>query len=520
MFKPRPMPPNQNGPLAYLPPEVWLNILTMLASMDLPHLWVAAKVCSAWRHLAFDNSLWKQLYFKFWKVREDADAILAAKVAAADGEMHTGFKYFLRNATNLPTPATSKDSSFLAKVDWYRMYGARFALEHRWHATDKLPSQYDGKPSFFSRLEQGPRSELTLPSHFQPPETFCVENAPVDDVKRTIYTVEIDDGADSEGRTWCWLNDEDSMSLPILSSQLSSTSASTSPCRRIRATPDCPLIISGSRDCSIRIWDSHTQNRIFEGKGHIGSVLRVRLDGHRGRLYSSGSDGRVIVWDYICMMSFDCRESSVNEAILHVLEHPAKVLDIVVGEECIVTCCMDGLARVYSKEDYRLLMVHSHGKAINGACIPARTPDEVVTISSDNVVSRWQLKSGNTVLSESKGAEVPTCVSFIDHHRILGSAQGEIFVQNDSDEIIWSGHAGIIRALAVNQDRRVVVSAGHDGRTHLWRIGEHTPVFTLRRSPYGLLCVATSMSKIATGGKNGAICIRDFGDGLDTSIFA
>lgn len=509
------------GPLSRLPPEVLLIILTALGSLDVFELWTAARVCKAWRHLAFDNSLWKHLYFQFWRVRDDAELILAGKVAATNGDLHAAFPYFLRAARDSHSLGSQDVSSHLGQVDWYRLYAARFVLEHRWHAIDKPPSQLDQRllpwsaPGYGHGHETDPRTRI--PSEFQPPESFCLEKNS-EEVKRAIYTAEIDDGADAHGTPWRWVSTESFKPYGA---------APTAATPSLRATPQCPRIISGARDRSVRIWDGDTCALLFEATGHTASVLRLRLDGHEGRLYTAGSDGKVIVWDYVRMVSRHRVKVQPEDVILHVIQHPDRVLDIVIGAAHIVTCCMDGVARVFSKDGYCQTASHNHERAINGACFPddPGASGQVITASSDKMLARWRVDSGAGVKDPFQLEHVPTSVAYGRGCLFLGSSQGAVLVQSGRDskqQHEWAGHQGIIRALAVSPDRGIVVSAGHDGRTFLWRIGEsgHTPVFTLRRSPYGLLCVSASVAKVVTGGKNGALCIRDFGDGLDTSIFA
>jgi F-box and WD-40 domain protein 1/11 len=57
------------------------------------------------------------------------------------------------------------------------------------------------------------------------------------------------------------------------------------------------LIVSGSNDCKIKVWDAHTGACVRTLVGHTALVRALAFDPQAGRLVSAGYDRTVKVWD-------------------------------------------------------------------------------------------------------------------------------------------------------------------------------------------------------------------------------
>ena len=282
-----------------------------------------------------------------------------------------------------------------------------------------------------------------------------------------------------------------------------------------------PVAVSGSRDHTIMIWDIETKQPLSRWKGHAGSVLCIRIAGDR--LLSGSSDGHMLVWDYKEMLSRTEGGSvpqEVNLPIIKKIKHPWSVLDIHFDEKRIVTCCRDGIVRIWSPDTYEQILTYkAHHSPVNSGRLCG---DQIVTIAGNNTIHVWDVNTGKTALA-LMSEEGPACVLFEEGCLIVGTKQPAMLVWDAATGDLkqeWKGHEELVRALAFDKHKKIIASAGYDGRVKLWRLGEEKCFMTLQRHQDQVLDVAIGVSRIFTVGKEAVVCARDFGVGLDTSLFA
>ncbi|KDN52139.1 WD40 repeat-like protein [Tilletiaria anomala UBC 951] len=528
-----------------LPPELAFSVLLHLKSPS--EILNVSLVCKSWYVMATDNIIWKAAFEaqESWTLRSDANELLEKRAldpsskpfpyymdetsrgrragwaarpslqawrtddASSDSDRLLGdhepaseytvfldglgddsadvtYDYFVRNERydtsnpstpagvrraaqrGLATPSTVALTSspvripaarkqHLARLDWRKLYAARLVLDQRWQG--KSPSN-DGKP-------------------FLPPYTYLIGH------EDAIYCVANDEAEDSgtNGR-----------------------------------------IVTGSRDHTIKIWSCDTKSCIRTWRGHSGSVLCIRLE--NDRLYTGSSDGLMIVWDYSQLVAplSDDRDPQIAETkdlpIVSRVSHPWSVLDIDFNEKHLITCCRDGCVRVWNKKDFSCILCYSpHCSPVNSGRLCG---DRIVTIAGNNSVHLWDVTTGDTIRA-FQTEHGPACVLFVEGLIIVGTKDPLMYawdVETGELQHSWQGHEELVRALAYDSRRKLIASAGYDGRVKLWRSDSEQPVLTLQRHQDQVLDVALGVSRIITVGKERSVCVRNFGHGLDTTLFA
>jgi WD40 repeat protein len=200
------------------------------------------------------------------------------------------------------------------------------------------------------------------------------------------------------------------------------------------------VLVSGSADASIIVWDVETGKRLHTLKGHTRGILALAVDPLEEDkdgviVWSAGSDREIRRWRIglesakeipstedlpspliahetsVDSLLFDsdgdlwtasadktvkCLSRSQNFASDTSLEHPDFVRDVVVDEEggWVVTACRDEEVRVFDKGTGKLHHVFSgHFEEVTGlVLLPGQ---KVVSVSIDGTVRQWSLKAAD-----------------------------------------------------------------------------------------------------------------------------
>ncbi len=70
----------------------------------------------------------------------------------------------------------------------------------------------------------------------------------------------------------------------------------TAAVRAVSGGPDENVWVTGSEDCSLRVWDIHAQKCLATLEGHASAIRAVRIFANGSMLASGGSDGSVRLW--------------------------------------------------------------------------------------------------------------------------------------------------------------------------------------------------------------------------------
>ncbi|KAF2710819.1 WD40 repeat-like protein [Pleomassaria siparia CBS 279.74] len=202
------------------------------------------------------------------------------------------------------------------------------------------------------------------------------------------------------------------------------------------------ILVSGSADATIIVWDAATGQKIHTLKGHTRGILTLAIDPADYQdnkdsvtLLSAGSDREVRLWRIGLTFASEMEgsEDSPSPIIAHEtsiesiyfdsegdlwtasadkttkclsrernwdedtkLEHPDFVRDVVVDEDggWVVTACRDEEVRVWDKSSGKLHHVFvGHFEEVTGLVLLAG--QKVVSVSIDNTVRQWSLKAAD-----------------------------------------------------------------------------------------------------------------------------
>ncbi|XP_047337287.1 DENN domain and WD repeat-containing protein SCD1 isoform X1 [Impatiens glandulifera] len=229
---------------------------------------------------------------------------------------------------------------------------------------------------------------------------------------------------------------------------------------------DAGFFISGSTDCSVKIWDPSIRGSEHRAtlQGHTGTVRAISSD--RGKVVSGSDDQSVIVWD----------------------KQTSQLLEELKGHNAQVSC-----VRMLSGE-------------------------RVLTAAHDGTVKMWDVRTDTCVATVGRCSSAVLCVEYDDSTGILAAA-GRDAVAN-----IWDiragrqmhkllGHTKWIRSIRMVGD--TLVTGSDDWTARIWSVSGGTCDAVLASHAGPILSVEYSASDrgIITGSTDGLLRFWDYNDG-------
>lgn len=266
----------------------------------------------------------------------------------------------------------------------------------------------------------------------------------------------------------------------------------------------CRFLASGSKDCLIKIWDTHLLKMVMTLSGHTASVTCVKWGG-QNLLYSASQDRTVKVWrttDGILCRTLEGHAHWVNTLALstdYVIRtgfyEPEKEGSIGTedeyDDETLKSMALERYQRVYKLFD-------SHGG------------ERLVSGSDDFTLYLWKPETDKKPIARMTGhQQLINDVKFSPDTRLIASASFDKSIK------LWSSRTGVFLAtlrghvqavyqIAWSADSRLLVSGSADSTLKVWNVekkglhfdlpGHADEIYAVDYSPDG--------QKVASGGKD------------------
>ncbi|KAJ2592645.1 hypothetical protein IWW49_000916 [Coemansia sp. RSA 1797] len=467
--------------LTYLPYEI---AMVVVIYADYPAIATISQVCRSWSRFSRDNAVWRRLFLqqREWRTpRALATACGSRRLRHKHGDSGNGNVNF-GNSPALSFSSSGMDTPNASGMDTPRVSDDTFlASDGSTPLTSRILSAYSG-----SSL----RPAINLQHMVAPSPTMS-----------TVGTPQLRSHAD-----WRYLFQQrleldrhwhtGTADVHILSGHGDSVYC---------VQYDYDHIVTGSRDRTVKVWDTNTLQCLRTLSGHDASVLCLKYD--NTALVTGSSDSTVIVWDW-----------ATGTPRLRLVSHAAGVLDVAFNEEFIVSCSKDCTIKVWRRSDGKLLRTMAgHRGPVNAVQLH---DNRIVSASGDSLIKMWDIKTGDLIRTFAGHTRGLACVQF----------DGTTIVSGSSDQLIkvWDaetgqctqtmrGHKDLVRTLHFAGGKRAV-SGSYDQTIKVWDIqtGECTLDLKDVHTSW-VFDVQFSASKIVSTSQDQKIVIWDFAKGLDIS---
>lgn len=268
-----------------------------------------------------------------------------------------------------------------------------------------------------------------------------------------------------------------------------------------------PILVSGSLDDSVRIWNWQTGDLLHDLKGHARGVNDVAID-PRGQLLASCSDDATVkIWQLddgtlrhtlkghlrdvtaIALSSKGTLLASASEdgtlklwnlsqGTLHKTLHGSggmlKTVAWASADQQLVSGGLDNTVRLWNVQTAAVLRVLAgHTNTVNQVAV---SPDGrlIASASKDRTVRLWDLTTGALVQTlQGHTQEVNTVAFFPDGKRLVsGGGDGTLRLwnsQNGTLQETLSAHINPVHQVAVQASGTVIASASADKIIKLWQ---------------------------------------------------
>ena len=183
--------------------------------------------------------------------------------------------------------------------------------------------------------------------------------------------------------------------------------------KAIAITSDDQLIVSGSTDKTIKVWEMGSGQLLHSLEGHINSINALAITPDSKRLVSGSSDNTIKVWNL------------ENGQLQRSLEgHTRGVISIALTPDGhrILSGSGDQTIKVWELMSGRLLLsIKGHSKTVSAVAV-TKDGRQIISRSADKTIKVWDLESGKLLHSYDENASKDVLVfAFSDQHIVTGS---------------------------------------------------------------------------------------------------
>lgn len=235
------------------------------------------------------------------------------------------------------------------------------------------------------------------------------------------------------------------------------------------------LLVTGSKDKSVRLWESTTQRCIGLGTGHMGAVGAVAFSKKRCNFFVSGSSDRTIkVWNFEGLLD-DVVEPLNLKAKAVIAAHEKDINSLAVAPDDSLVCSgsQDRTACIWSLPDL-VLKVTLRGHKRGVWSVEFSPVDKcVITASGDKTVKIWAISDGSCLKTFEGHTSSVLRASYLTRGTQFVScgADGLVklwTVKNNECIATYDQHEDKVWALAVGKKTERIATGGGDAVINLW----------------------------------------------------
>ena len=218
---------------------------------------------------------------------------------------------------------------------------------------------------------------------------------------------------------------------------------------------DDKILVTGSSDSDLLVWDIKTYEPVKRLKKHTGGVLDVALD--EKHIVSCSKDSRIIVWDRATL-----------EAKGDLTGHRGPVNAVQLRGHLLVSASGDGIARLWDLNQMKLIKEFSAKERGLAAVEFSEDMKYVLAGGNDNITYKFETETGREVMQFTGHSQLVRSLwlDSANNRVVSGSYDLDLRVYDFvTGQEIWRGEEWTTSwMLAAKSDYRRIVATSQDGR--------------------------------------------------------
>ena len=273
----------------------------------------------------------------------------------------------------------------------------------------------------------------------------------------------------------------------------------------ISISPDGQILVSGSADKTIKIWNLSTGQEIRTLKGHSQPINSLAISPDGQTLVTGSADKTIKIWNLSNGQEIRTLKGHSN---------PVNSLSISSDWQTLVTGSADKTIKVWNlSTGQEIRTLTGNFSYVNTLAI---SPDgqTLASGSADKIIKIWNLSTGQEIRTlKGHDSYVNTLAISPDGQTLAsGSADKTIKVWNLStgQEIrTLRGHDSWVKSLAISPDGQTIVSGSADNTIKIWNVstGQEIRTLTGHSNHVNSLAISPDGQTIASGSGDNTIKI-------------
>ena len=271
----------------------------------------------------------------------------------------------------------------------------------------------------------------------------------------------------------------------------------------LAASLDGKVLVTGSKDKTVRVWEVASGKQTWSFQGHLGWVTAVAIRPDGKQIASGGEDGSVRLWP---LAEADEHRAAIDAGA------PLWTAAFSPDGMKLAAAGADKIVRVYDANGKSFKPLDGHARAVTAVAFYGN--DKLASGGGDKLVKVWDLGAGTAVDLAGHSSAV-LAVAADDAAKLIVSGSADRSVKGwDADgkekkeKWTWAGKSAVC-ALAVKKGGKQVAVGTADGGLTLLSLDAAEPklVGSVSAHTAGVACVVYSPdgNRLATCGGDGAV---------------